>query len=109
MIYFNGSIYEGGWLNDLKHFKGKMIDSTTGDVFSGDYLDGKRNGKGKMYYHQKQEIYDGDWSNDRRQGEGLILNKQGVVSSGDFRADQMEGKLTYQRTLSQIETDKIYN
>jgi hypothetical protein len=51
MIYFNGSVYEGGWLNDLKHFKGKMIDSSTGDVFSGEYLDGKRNGKGKMYYH----------------------------------------------------------
>jgi len=29
--------------------------------------------------------------------------------SGDFRADHMEGKLTYQRTLSPQETDRVFN
>ena len=77
-----------------------MIDTTTGDIFSGEYIDGKRNGKGRMYFHQKQEIFEGEWSNDRRQGEGFVINKQGIVSSGEFRADQMEGKLTYLRTLT---------
>ena len=32
----------------------------------------------------------------------------GEISSGDFRADQMEGKLTHQRTLSSQETERIY-
>jgi MORN repeat len=53
-----------------------------------------------MYYHQKQELFDGEWSNDRRQGEGLIINKKGIVDSGEFRADQLEGKLTYLKTLT---------
>jgi MORN repeat len=51
MIYYNGSTYEGGWLDDRKHLKGKMIDTATGDIFSGEYIDGKRNGKGRMYFH----------------------------------------------------------
>ena len=49
--------------------------------------------------HADNTIYDGEWTNDRRQGEGTILNAEGQIASGEFRADQMEGKLTYQRTL----------
>lgn len=95
IIYLNGSTYEGGWSNDRKHSHGRMLDKLSGDIYNGEYLDGKRNGRGRMYYSGLQEIYDGDWSNDRRQGEGYIINKKGVVCSGDFRADHMEGKLTY--------------
>ena len=36
------------------------------------------------------------------------MNKKGEISSGDFRADQMEGKLTHQKTLSAVETERIY-
>ena len=38
--------------------------------------------------------------NDRKQGEGYVINHEGVVCSGDFRADNMDGKMTYQKTLS---------
>lgn len=86
-----------------------MFEKLTGDIYIGDYVDGKRNGKGRLFNASLQEIYDGDWSNDRRQGEGIIINKKGVLSSGDFRADHMEGKLTYQKTLSGKEKDKILN
>merc|ERR1712151_739905 len=61
------------------------------------------------FYAVKHEIYDGDWSNDRRQGEGSILNADGQISSGDFRADQMEGKLQHQKTLSKAETERIFS
>ena len=36
------------------------------------------------------------------------MNRKGEVSSGDFRADHMEGKLTYQKTLGIAETEKIF-
>lgn len=36
-----------------------------------------------------------------------MLNKKGDLCSGDFRADHMEGKLTYLRTLPKSETEKI--
>lgn len=86
-----------------------MYDQLTGDVYIGEYTDGKRVGHGRMLYAEKQEIYDGDWSNDRRQGEGIILNGRGEIVSGDFRADHMEGKLTYKKTLSAKETESIFS
>ena len=72
----------------------------TGDVYVGDFLDGKRSGRGRYFTAADNTIYDGEWSNDRRQGEGTILNALGEISSGEFRADHMEGKLAYKRTLS---------
>lgn len=95
IIYLNGSYYEGGWLNERKNQHGRMVDKTSGDIYNGDYIEGKRNGKGRMYYASLKEIYDGEWVNDRRQGEGYVLNLKGEICSGEFRADQMEGNLTY--------------
>merc|ERR1719253_2446684 len=82
--------------------------STRMATFMLEYNDGKRSGRGRMYYAAKREIYDGDWSQDRRQGEGSILNAEGQISSGDFRADQMEGKLQHQKTISMAETERIF-
>ena len=75
----------------------------------GDYIDGKRSGRGRFYMHSENTIYDGEWTNDRRQGEGTILNAEGQIASGEFRADQMDGKLTYQRTLPKQETERVFN
>lgn len=72
-----------------------MFDNNSGDVYNGEYFEGKRNGRGKMYYCSIQQIYDGEWANDRRQGEGNILNSQGEICSGEFRADHMEGKFVH--------------
>ncbi len=108
MIYLNGSSYEGGWSNDRKNSRGRMYERISGDIYNGEYLEGKRNGRGRMYYFSQQEIYDGEWSNDRRQGDGFMINRKGEICSGDFRADHMEGKLTFVRTLSQLETQKVF-
>ena len=109
MIYLNGSVYEGGWDQDRKHKRGMMFDKLTGDVYIGEYTDGKRVGHGRMLYFGKMEIYDGDWSNDRRQGEGMIVNGRGEILSGDFRADHMEGKLTYKKTLGAMEKKRVFD
>ena len=37
-----------------------------------------------------------------------MINRKGVVCSGDFRADHMEGKLTFQKNLGTAETEKIF-
>jgi hypothetical protein len=37
------------------------------------------------------------------------LNGLGEVCSGDFRADFMEGKMTYRKTLSEKETKLIFD
>jgi len=82
------------------HHKGRHVDGKTGDVYIGDWDSNRRNGHGRHLSNAAGTIYDGEWSNDKKQGEGMILNEAGEVSSGEYRADHMEGKLTYQRTLS---------
>lgn len=109
IIYLNGSTYEGGWDQDRKCNRGRMFDKLTGDVYMGEYLDGKRTGQGRMLYFGKREIYDGEWSSDRRQGEGITINARGEILSGDFRTDQCEGKMTYKRTLTPNEREKMFN
>ena len=86
-----------------------MYYADTGDIYVGDWIDGKRSGRGTFYRASDQSIYLGEWTNDSRQGEGSILSSNGELASGDFRADQMEGKLTYQATLSAQETEHIFH
>ena len=109
MVYFDGSVYEGTWESDRKNQSGRMEYADTGDIYVGDFIDGKRSGRGRYFLSDDLTIYDGEWTNDRRQGEGTLLNERGEIASGEFRADQMEGKLTYQRTLSPQETDRVFN
>jgi len=104
----NGTTYEGGWSNDRKNGNGLQCDAVTGDVYNGAFVDGKRSGRGRMFQKSRDEIYDGEWANDRRSGEGFVITRNGVVSSGEFRADHMEGKLTYQKTLSKEESDRVF-
>ena len=85
-----------------------MVYAETGNVYVGDFSEGKRSGRGRFYNAADQTIYDGEWNQDRREGEGTILSKEGQIASGDFRADQMEGKLTYLRTLSPAETQRVF-
>ena len=41
----NGDKYEGYWLNDIKHGKGKFT-MTNGDFYEGLWVDNKKNGFG---------------------------------------------------------------
>jgi hypothetical protein len=105
----NGSSYEGSWASDRKNLQGRSDDTVLGEIYNGTYSEGKRNGRGRMYTKSNEDIYDGEWANDKRSGEGFVITRKGVVSSGEFRNNHMEGKLTYQNTLSQQETDRIFS
>lgn len=109
MVYINGSIYEGRWESDRKNYEGRMQYKETGDVYVGEFHEGKRSGNGRYYQSSDHTIYEGEWTNDRKQGEGKILHADGVIASGDFRADQMEGKLTYLRTLPKQDVERVFN
>jgi len=37
-----------------------------------------------------------------------MINQKGELRFAEFRTDTMEGKVTHQRTLSKLETDKIF-
>lgn len=109
IIYINGNTYEGGWKNDRKDGYGRMVDFIRGLIFSGEYTEGKRNGFGRIWLKESDQIYEGEWAQDRKQGEGILINRNGVVVSGEFRADHMEGKSQIQKKLSKFETDLKFN
>ena len=108
MVYINGSIYEGRWESDRKNYEGRMQYKETGDVYVGEFHEGKRSGNGRYYQNSDHTIYEGEWTNDRRQGEGKILNAEGQIASGDFRADQMEGTLVTSASEYGIIHDRIW-
>ena len=60
--YTNGDIYEGDWVNDKRHGRGKMI-YKTGDIYEGNWVNDKRHGKGEIIYANGL-IHNGDWEND---------------------------------------------
>ena len=54
----DGSVYEGDWLNDKSHGKGKLIHAD-GDIYEGEWVEDKANGKG-AYQHINGARYEGD-------------------------------------------------
>ncbi len=100
MIYANGDVYEGSWLNGIKQGKGKMIDAD-GDVYEGDWVNGKHHGHGFFGFSDGEggfdETYNGQWENDKMHGRGIYRYPSGDVYDGNWADDKKngEGKMTY--------------
>lgn len=108
LIQLDGTVYEGGWEQDRRSGKGRLIDGFTGDVYIGDFQDGKRQGRGKVYQRSLDVIYDGEWSTDNKQGEGFVLHRNGRLEQGDYRGGLLEGKSQLTQTLSPEETERVF-
>jgi hypothetical protein len=63
MVYSNGDIYEGLWINDLKHGYG-VLEKKTGDKYYGHWNEGLKEGQGYYYYSETGKIYLGEWHED---------------------------------------------
>ena len=46
---YDGNIYEGNWLNNMKHGFGKQI-FINGDVYTGEWKDGMMDGEGTLVF-----------------------------------------------------------
>lgn len=93
MIYSDGTIYEGEWLNGKRHGKGNFITKEktmiscfwyndepcyyqhitypNGDIYFGNCSNMEPNGYGSMIYHNNT-LYKGMWSNGKRNGKGSL-------------------------------------
>ena len=65
----DGARYEGEWLQNKAHGKGKFF-HVDGDVFDGQWLDDKANGHG-LYIHVNGARYEGEWKDDLQHGFGI--------------------------------------
>jgi hypothetical protein len=64
--YFDGSQYNGNWVNG----KGQYL-FNNGDKYVGDWKDGKKHGKG-IYKMSDGTTYEGNFENDKREGWGKL-------------------------------------
>jgi hypothetical protein len=87
MTYKNGNVYEGTWLLDKPHGRGKMT-YKNGDVYEGEWLLDKPHGQGKMRY-QNGDVYEGTWSKGIPNGQGKMRYKNGSVSEGVWESGNL--------------------
>ena len=70
-----GTYFEGFFTKGLKGPSGTYRFGD-GIVYQGEFLNDKLHGKGKMIQPQKM-VYEGDWNNNEMHGEGLYIWEDG--------------------------------
>ena len=65
-----GNVYEGSFLNGLKHFKGDLHD-TSGDRYQGFFEKGLKHGQGTIKY-KTGEMYKGNFEKGFKAGQGML-------------------------------------
>lgn len=56
MIYANGDRYEGEWLSDQKHGRGKYSHALANDIYEGEWVNDRKHGKGTYKFGYMQFI-----------------------------------------------------
>jgi hypothetical protein len=54
-----GDVYHGGWKDDKKHGKGRLLYSNDA-VYEGDFVEGKKHGSGILIFINDDK-YEGEW------------------------------------------------
>lgn len=85
-LWNTGSIYEGKWVDNLRHGEGKF-EWADGERYEGEYSYDKRNGKG-IYFWKNGDKYEGSWKDDRRNGYGIVYDREGNIKlKGEWKDD----------------------
>ena len=89
--------YEGDWVNNMKHGKGKMV-FTNNDVYEGEFQYDEIHGMGKFTY-DNGNYYIGQFSCGINQGEGTLYRSDHVrLYHGQWGFDTFNGKGVYYYT-----------
>ena len=92
--YPNGDIYEGDYVEGIRHGRGIYRFATSGDKYEGSWINNNKHGLGTMTYNGKG-TYQGYWENNRRHGEGVFNYPNGDVYTGWWRFGEKEGTGSY--------------
>jgi len=60
-------------------------------VYEGNFVNNKHHGKGKAVYNNGEFFYDGEWKNGQWSGNGILETKQGFKYSGELKDGEMTG------------------
>ena len=92
-IYVNAqanSIYEGYWLDDEYHGRGREIYSMRA-VYEGEWQNGKKHGKG-IFECLDGLKYEGDYVEGKCHGIGVMVEADGTRYEGQFKDSLMHGQ-----------------
>ena len=70
ILYNVGDVYEGEYVNEKKHGKGKYT-SANGDVYEGDFVEGKKCGQG-VFTYSSGNVYSGEYKDGKQNGQVLL-------------------------------------
>ena len=85
--------YVGQWKDGKMHGIGK--EETNETLYEGEFVENKKHGKGKIILKEKEESYSGEFTNDEITGKGTYIWKNGNTYTGDFIETQFHGKGKY--------------
>jgi hypothetical protein len=91
LVRFDGSKYEGFFMNDVINGRGRYIDCQGGFHYEGMWKDNKADGKGS-YILSDGTKYTGDWKDDIQEGQGEEVSPDGTVYKGMFKDGEKNGK-----------------
>jgi len=77
MIYQDGSTYEGGWADGMRHGRGKCV-FTDESIYEGEFREGEFHGHGKMTWSDGG-WYEGEWWNGEMHGQGKEMRPNGSL------------------------------
>jgi hypothetical protein len=86
-IWANGSLYRGGWRNNMRHGEGEF-EWPDGDKYVGEFANGQIEGEG-TYYWKSGERYEGTFTKNRRNGSGTLFDQDGNIKfKGQWKDDK---------------------
>jgi len=94
-VYRDGSKYEGGWKDGMKHGYGVMS-YTTGHVYKGNYINGVVNGQGFVTF-RNGDTYKGNYKDNKKHGNGVYTWRNGDKYEGNWLLNLSNGSgiMTY--------------
>ncbi|MEP7169484.1 MAG: hypothetical protein ABI855_08965, partial [Bacteroidota bacterium] len=92
-LYANGDTYEGQFVKNKKHGKGKYT-FKSGSSYEGDFVKDLFAGEG-VFYYDDGSCYEGTFSNDLFNGKGVCFYANGDYYVGEFRNSGYEGTGAY--------------
>ena len=97
MTYADGSVYQGGWLNDKRHGRGicTFVDNSE---YEGEFYQGNFHGYGKMTWNDNG-YYVGQWYKGEIHGKGIEVRSDGSIRHDGIFSNGMPIRCTPPRTL----------
>jgi len=77
MTYQDGSTYEGGWMDGMRHSRGRCV-FTDRSIYDGEFKEGEFHGFGKMEWSDGG-WYEGEWWNGEMHGQGKEVRPNGSL------------------------------